>query len=251
MTTKDLFSGHASVYANFRPTYPAALFDYLDQFVPKKNRAWDCATGNGQIAQHLASRYEEVVATDISEKQLANAFQANNIRYQMCPAEKTSFPSQYVNLITVGQALHWFDRDAFFAEAKRVLAPDGIIAVIGYSFLHISPSVDKLILNFYSEVVGPYWDDARKLVEEKYASINFPFEEISVPPFSIETKWNLHQLLGYLESWSATQKFIQARQYNPIKDIEHELKKIWPADQIQDVTFPLFVKMGRISTYGT
>lgn len=246
MTTKDLFSGHANLYASFRPTYPTALFDYIDQFVPKKDRAWDCATGNGQIAQHLATRYTEVIATDISETQLANAFQANNIRYKVCPAERTPFPSQYVDLITVGQALHWFDRDAFFSEAKRVLVPGGIFAAIGYSFLNINPNVDQLILHFYSDVVGPYWDEARKLVEEKYTSIDFPFEEISVPPFSIETKWTLPQLLGYLESWSATQKFIQARQYNPITDIEHELKKIWPADQTHDVTFPLFVRMGRI-----
>lgn len=246
MTTKDLFSGHASLYASFRPTYPTALFDYIDQFVPKKDRAWDCATGNGQIAQHLATRYTEVIATDISKKQLANAYLANNIHYQICPAEKTSLPSQHVNLITVGQALHWFDREAFFSEAKRVLAPGGILAAIGYSFLHINPKVDQLILHFYSDIVGPYWDEARKLVEEKYASINFPFEEIPVPSFSIETKWTLPQLLGYLESWSATQKFIQARQYNPITDIEHELKKIWPANQAHNVTFPLFVRMGRI-----
>lgn len=246
MTTKDLFSGHASLYASFRPTYPAALFDYIDQFVPQKDRAWDCATGNGQIAQHLAARYTEVIATDISKKQLANAFQANNIRYQVGPAERTFFPSQYVNLITVGQALHWFDRDAFFSEAKRVLVPDGIFAAIGYSFLHINPAVDQLILHFYSKVVGPYWDEARKLVEEKYASIDFPFEEIPVPSFSIETKWTLPQLLGYLESWSATQKFIQTRQFNPITQIEDDLKKIWPADQTHDVTFPLFVRMGRI-----
>jgi len=70
---KDNFSNQSFLYAKFRPSYPAALFEFILSLVPDKQSAWDCGTGNGQIAGVLADSFEIVYATDISKNQLANA----------------------------------------------------------------------------------------------------------------------------------------------------------------------------------
>ena len=59
--------------------------------------------------------------------------------------------------------------------------------------------------------MGPYWDEARRLVENEYRSVTFPFEEIKAPSFSIKVQWTIGQLSGYLSSWSATQKYVSER----------------------------------------
>ena len=210
---KDLFSTQSREYAAFRPTYPATLYEFIFQHLREKKCAWDCATGNGQVAHFLANHFEKVFATDISQQQLDQAIRKENIIYSISPAEKTSFPDNQFDLITVGQALHWFDRDKFYDEVKRVGKPGSILAVWGYAFINIEPVIDEIIVKFYHDTVGPYWDPARKLVEEEYKSITFPFEEIPTPGFFISTHWTLAHLAGYLESWSATQKYIKAHRH--------------------------------------
>jgi ubiquinone/menaquinone biosynthesis C-methylase UbiE len=151
---KDNFSTQATQYAKFRPTYPQGLYDFINSEVKNKALAWDCATGNGQIAVQLAQTFEQVVATDISEKQLANAPQKNNITYKVEPAEKTTFKDHSVDLITVGQAIHWFNFGQFFDEVRRILKPDGLFIAVGYELMKINPAIDILIDNFYNNIVG-------------------------------------------------------------------------------------------------
>ncbi|MBA4054511.1 MAG: SAM-dependent methyltransferase [Marivirga sp.] len=244
---KDYFSSQANVYAAFRPTYPEAMYQFIFQHLKGRNAAWDCATGNGQVANYLADYFKKVYATDISQQQLAHAVQRTNIVYSLSSAEKTSFPEHQFDLITVGQALHWFEREAFYNEVKRVAAPGALLAVWGYAFLNIDPAIDKLILNFYHNIVGPYWDQARRLVEEEYNSVEFPFEQITTPRFFISAKWNVQHLAGYLESWSATQKYIKNRGVNPVPELTNEIGRIWPAEIIKDITFPVFLKLGEIA----
>lgn len=243
---KDYFSTQSNAYAAFRPTYPDALYQFIFQHVRERNAAWDCATGNGQVASYLAGHFEKVYATDISRQQLDNAVQRTNTVYSLSPAEKTSFADHKFDLITVGQALHWFDRDAFYDEVRRVGRPGGLLAAWGYAFLNIEPAIDKLIFNFYNNTVGPYWDQARKLVEEEYKSIVFPFEEITAPAFFISAQWNLQHLAGYLESWSATQKYIQNHGTNPVTDLITEVNQLWPAKIVKDIRFPVFLKLGKL-----
>jgi SAM-dependent methyltransferase len=242
---KDYFSAHSQTYAAFRPTYPKELYDFIFEHVRSKGIAWDCATGNGQVAQFLASHFAKVYATDISQKQLDQATKKENIIYSVERAEKTGFPDHHFDLITVAQALHWFDRDAFYEEVKRVCKPGGILAVWGYAMISISPKIDELVMEFYNGTVGPYWDNARRLVEDEYRSIPFPFEIIPSPKFAIKVEWTLEQLAGYLTSWSATQGFIRERGFDPVGSLIESLEPFWP-EPVAKVIFPVFLKLGRI-----
>lgn len=242
---KDCFSTQSKAYATFRPTYPQALYDFILSHVKDKTNAWDCATGNGQVAQYLADHFDKVYATDISQQQLDHAIQKENIYYSLSPAEKTSFINNQFDLITVAQALHWFDRDAFYGEAKRVARPGALLAVWGYDLLCIEPIVDELVMDFYKHVVGPYWDSARKFVEEKYQTLSFPVEEIKAPAFSITVQWTINQLTGYFSSWSATQKYIQETGLDPVSPFIKRLAKYWKQPAMT-VTFPLFTRIGFI-----
>jgi ubiquinone/menaquinone biosynthesis C-methylase UbiE len=242
---KDLFSSQSKAYATFRPTYPKALYDFIFQHVKEKGTAWDCATGNGQVASYLSHHFKEVFATDISQQQLDHAEKKDNIHYSISPAEQTTFENGQFDLITVAQALHWFDRDKFYDEAKRIGKPGSILAVWGYAMLYIKPDIDALILNFYNETVGPYWDDARRLVEQEYKTITFPFEKFETPRFTIEVQWTLNQLSGYFSSWSATQKYIKEKGHDPVKPFIDKLETFWSKSEMT-VTFPVFVLLGKI-----
>src|SRR5438105_1919540 len=174
---KDLFSGHASQYAAFRPTYPAELYDFLYQHVSHFENAWDAGTGNGQVARELAQKFKSVFATDISKKQLENAVVADNIFYWQA-AEQTSFAAKSIDLVCVAQAIHWFDRFKFFNEVRRVAKPDALLAIWGYGLLSIDHAIDEVVRDFYVSTIGSYWEKDRKLIDEEYQTISFPFQEI-------------------------------------------------------------------------
>jgi ubiquinone/menaquinone biosynthesis C-methylase UbiE len=244
---KDYFSSQANVYAAFRPTYPTAIYEFIFRHLRGKRIAWDCATGNGQVAHYLANHVEKVFATDISQQQLDQAIRMKNIFYSLSPAEKTSFPDHQFDLITVAQALHWFERDRFYEEVKRVSKPGALLAVWGYALLYIEPAIDNIIMNFYNNIVGPYWDHARRLVEEEYRSITFPFKEIASPKFFITTTWTLAHLAGYLESWSATQKYIKAHGVNPVPELLKELGALWEPETTKAIRFPVFLRLGELN----
>lgn len=246
MQTKDYFSGHASLYAAFRPTYPEDLYRFIFSNLTNRNTAWDCATGNGQIASRLSHHFTTVMATDISQQQLDEAPRLGNVTYRISSAEKSPFANHQFDLITVGQALHWFTLDAFYDEVNRVGKPGSLIAVWGYARCHINPEVDPLFLHFYNSIVGPYWDNARKLVEDEYRGLPFPFKEITTPKFMITVSWTREQFTGYLTTWSATQKYIKATGKNPVLSFDSELKSLWKDKELHLVTFPVFLKLGVI-----
>lgn len=240
---KDYFSGHSKIYAAFRPAYPEALYQFVLSHVSNFDKAWDCATGNGQVAQVLCRHFSHVEATDISQSQLDNAFIANNIHYAACPAEQTPFADAAFDLITVAQALHWFDHEKFFTEVSRVAKRGTVLAVWGYSVLTVNKEIDKLFYHYYNNIVGPYWDDARKHIEEEYAAIHFPFENCITKKFSMSVVWTAEHFIGYLRSWSATQKFIQENGYDPLEKIAQQLHAFWNPTETKAVIFPIFVKL--------
>lgn len=246
MSKKDYFSGHSKLYATFRPTYPNALYQFIFKHVKSLDAAWDCATGNGQVAQYLSPQFNKVYATDISQQQLDNAYKAENILYSVAAAEKTELQDQSIDLITVAQALHWFTVEDFYNEVKRVSKPGGIVAIWGYNVLSISPEIDKIIEDFYLHTTDPYWDERRKLVDEGYRSVPFPFEKIPFPKFDMVVAWSLEHLTGYLTTWSATQKFIKVNGFDPVVPLEEKLKSHWKEGEIKTATFPLFGKIGRV-----
>jgi hypothetical protein len=246
MESKDLFSSQSKAYAAFRPTYPEELFSFIYKRVQNFGSAWDCATGNGQAARELAKKFSEVYATDISQQQLDEGFQANNIHYSVSPAERSDFAAGSFDLITVGQALHWFNIPEFYKEVTRVGKNGSTIAVWGYSLLSIEPAIDDHFNRFYFEKVGRYWDAARKIVEDEYASVPFPFNNTQEAKFSIKLSWTREDLAGYLTSWSATQKYIRENQHSPVPEFVQSIKTLWKDTEIKDVRFPVFVKVGTI-----
>jgi hypothetical protein len=247
MPQKDFFSGQSKSYATFRPVYPESIYQFIYQHLNGRSAAWDCATGNGQVARELAKHFQGVWATDISARQLEHAYKADNIFYSVSPAEKTDFHDHQFDLITVAQALHWFDVDEFHNEVNRVAKENALLAVWGYGNCSIAgKEVQELFLHFYHDVVGPYWDDARRHVENGYRDIAFPFKTIQAPEFSIGVEWSMNDFLGYLSTWSATQKYKKETGIDPVGEYFPSFEKSWPAHEIKRVSFPLFFRLGKI-----
>jgi len=243
----DHFSSVASRYADFRPHYPAALFDYLATLVPATAVVWDCACGNGQASHDLAARFAKVMATDASKEQIASASPHPQVEFRAAPAEQSGLANNSVELITVAQAIHWFDLEQFHAEAKRVLKPNGVLAAWGYGINMVEGEpVNELVQDFYSNVVGPYWPPARKIIEAGYRTIPFPFRECTPPELRMEARWTLEQLVGYFSTWSATSRFIKATGQNPLGPLAAELGQAWgDADKPRQVMWPLSLRIGR------
>jgi SAM-dependent methyltransferase len=246
---KDHFSRQAAEYAKFRPRYPAEMFQYLAGIAPERKLAWDCATGNGQAAVALAAVFERVIATDASEKQIANAEPHERVEYRVAPGENSEIETGTIDMVVVAQALHWFDLGGFYAEAKRVLRPRGILAASAYRFFHITPAIDVVINHrYHDEVVGPFWPPERALVQ-RFEELPFPFPEIKTPPFEMTAQWTLDQLIGYLRTWSATQRYITANKRDPLEDIGGELRSAWgTVKETRRVVWPLTLRVGANAT---
>ncbi len=243
----DHFSAVANRYADFRPHYPAALFDFLATLAPQDATVWDCAAGSGQATLDLADRFKQVIATDASREQIAAAKAHPRVEYRIAPAEESGLPGQSVALITVAQAVHWFDLKRFYAEVERVLQPGGILAVWAYGINEVEgEAVNQLVQDFYGNIVGPYWPPERKIVEEGYRTIPFPFAEIVPPAIRMETQWTLPQLLGYFSSWSATNRLIKATGRNPLEPLAVALAPVWgDPNKSRRIVWPLAMRVGR------
>lgn len=244
----DHFSPSAAAYASYRPRYPAALFEWLASVAPDRVRAWDCATGNGQAATALASYFAHVVATDPSVAQLAHAERMPKLDYAAMTAESAAIAARSVSVVTVAQALHWFDRHAFFAEVRRALVPGGVIAVWSYALGALGDArLDDAVLRFYRETVGPYWPPERAIVEAGYSALEWPFEEIAAPPLAMSATWSLDHLTGYLSSWSAVQRARAATGQDPIAPLLRELAPLWgEPGSLRTIRWPLSVRAGRV-----
>jgi SAM-dependent methyltransferase len=241
----DHFSAIAPAYAAARPTYPPALFTYLAELAPARRRAWDCAAGNGQATLPLAGYFDEVVGTDASAEQIAEMAAHPRVRRYTAPADASGLPDHSVDLVTVAQALHWLALPSFWAEVRRVLGEGGIVAVWSYGIQHVDDAeVDRRLQAFYGEVVGPYWPPERRLVETGYRTVEFPFEELAPPPFDMALEWKLPELLAYVRTWSATNRFVKERGFDPVQRLGSELEPHW-GPGVRRVSWPLSLRVGR------
>jgi SAM-dependent methyltransferase len=246
---KDHFSANNAGYSAHRPTYPPALVDFLADVSPAHDLALDVACGTGQLSVGLADRFAQVVATDASTQQIANATPHERIRYTTAPAELSGLPDASVDLITVAQAAHWLDLDPFYAEVRRIARPQAIIALITYGVLHVEgDEADALTRHFYHEVIGPYWPPERKHVEDGYRALPFPFEPVATPSLTITRAWGLDDLIGYIDTWSAVRAAEKTVGREPIDRFRSDLAQIWgdPA-QPREINWPLSLRVGRIA----
>lgn len=247
---KDYFSTQSDAYRSFRPHYPTDLFQFLLTDLGARARVLDCATGNGQAATKLTTKDNMVIASDISLAQMSKAPEASGVHWVQASAERLPIPDNTIRLVTVAQALHWFEFDKFYPEVKRVLVPGGTIAAWTYSLLAICDQFGAEVANvirwFYRDVVGEYWPPERRWVDDEYRSIPFPFEELETPTFEINLTWDRSALLGYVSSWSAVQLYRQATAQDPMVLLESTLSKAWPdASSVKNIAWPLSLRVGK------
>jgi ubiquinone/menaquinone biosynthesis C-methylase UbiE len=242
-TFKDHFSGHAGSYAAHRPGYPGALFEYLATHCPERELAWDCATGNGQAARSLAPYFRRVVATDASAEQIAAATPETGVEFLVAPAEASALVVESVDLITVAQALHWFNIERFFEEASRVLKPGGILAWWTYHHCSAGPDIDAIIEAVF-DAVDDYWPPEREIVENRYRDVLMPFREIAAGPFSMSMSWSAGDIMNYMGTWSATQRFRAETGRDPLETFRPAMAAAW-GDGQRTVTWPLILRVGQ------
>lgn len=247
MKAKGDYSNVAKEFRQFRPTYPPELYRFVFGHLGARKTAWDCGTGNGQVAYFLSSCFEKVIATDSCEAQILNAKKASNIFYEVKPAEASGIENDSINLVTSAQAVHWFAVDKFYREAKRVAKRGAIIALWGYNRSRINPAVDRILDSFYSKYLVPYWHDTpRNLLLNEYRTLPFAFTEIKPRPFEIRVGWQLSQLNGYLKTMSSVQEYVQDHEYDPVPELMEELTDVWGVNCLRQVIFPVFMRVGRI-----
>ncbi|MGE5625928.1 MAG: class I SAM-dependent methyltransferase [Bacillota bacterium] len=244
---KDHFSGHAADYSRYRPgAYPAGLFKSLAALAPDRERAWDCATGNGQAALGLAAHFEWVDATDASAKQIAASTPHPRVHYATAPAEASGLPEASITLVTVAQALHWFDLPKFYAEVRRVAKPEAVLACWCYMHCSVTPAVDAAMMRLYEGILGDvYWPPERKHVENAYRDLDFPFTRVELPAFGMTVRWDLTSYLGYLRSWSATQAYLKKNGKDPVELVGEELIRAWgDTAQVREVRWAVSTLAG-------
>lgn len=243
---KDHFSGHSPDYSAYRPQYPADLFTRLAALCSENHLAWDCATGSGQAAVSMAQHFDHVIATDASDNQISHATACPTVEYRIATAENSGLAPNSIDLISVAQAVHWFDIEAFAAEVVRVLKPDGVLAVWTYTDISISTELDEPLDRFHADIVADYWPPEREMVDNSYADIDFPLEPIPFDALQMHADWNLAGLLGYLNTWSSVKAYQRKHGRNPVDLIQDELVQHWGAPaRVREATWPLIVKAWR------
>lgn len=244
----DHFSGVAAGYASHRPHYPPELFDWLATIAPARDVAWDCAAGSGQATLALTAHFGRVIATDASDAQLRSAPSHPRVEYRVAPAEASGLPDAVADLITVAQAVHWFDFERFYAEARRVARAGAIIAVWSYGMTRVDGgAIDDAVARFYGDVIGEYWPPERRYIEEGYRTIPFPFAELEPPAFDMVSGWTLAQFLGYLRTWSSVTRYREAKRDDPVASFAVELEALWgPSHAQRSILWPLAMRVGRV-----
>lgn len=246
MTTfRDHFSDAAAGYAAYRPRYPAELFAWLASHSAHTDLAWDVGTGSGQAAVALAEHFTRVLATDASMAQLEQAERHPRVVYGVAVAGAATVPAGTVDLVAVAQAAHWFDLDTFWPEVRRALRPGGLVAAWAYGVTRITPEIDTVVRRLYHDILGPWWPPERRIVEEVYATLPFPFEEIRPPGFAMSAEWTVQQFEGYLATWSGVLRHNEGTGMDALALVRDDLRAAWgPATR--HVTWPLGLRVGRV-----
>lgn len=229
---KDLFSVHTEEYSRYRPKYPIEIYEFLNSVVLKHERAWDCATGNGQAAMGLVPYFDEVLASDISEEQLEKAEQNPKIIYFKAQAENCELESTSIDLIVAATAIHLLDLSTFSKEANRILRPGGTIAAWNYTRSFITPEIDRIVESLFMGTLEGYWDKDILAFFREEKNIELPFKSIAVPDIIMQHNWTFNEFVNYIFTWSASQAYLKKNNTNPAELIYDELLKAWGGNNI-------------------
>ena len=241
----DHFSAVAAQYANARPEYPRALFDWIASLVDARTLAWEPGCGSGQASRDLSTVFDRVHATDPSASQIAQASGPANVSFSVEPGESCSLPEASVEAVCIAQALHWFDLPRFFGECARVLKPSGLLIAWGYQDLVAPEGVDEALQPLRDEIEA-YWPPQRTLIDEAYAHFPWPFARVETPALELEVQWTLPRMLAYFSSYSATKRYIDAHDRDPVAAHTAAIAAAWgdPASA-RTLRWPLFVHARR------
>jgi SAM-dependent methyltransferase len=229
--TQDHFSAIASQYAVGRIGYPKGLYRFLAAQCGDHHLAWDCATGSGQAAPDLARVFSRVIATDISGALLALAPAHPRISYRIASAEESGIDPDSVDLITVAQALHWFDLQCFWREVLRVLRKNGVLAFWGYNWPIVGPGVDRALEDFKA-VISSSWPERSIILHEGYTSIRPPLRELSSPALEASADWDLNDYLAHLRSWSATRYYRERTGQDVVEQFRPAFAAAWRGGRV-------------------
>lgn len=240
----DHFSGVATAYSEFRPTYPDALVDYL-RSVTTGDTAWDIGCGSGQLTLALAARFGRVIATDPAAAQLAEAPPHPHVEYRRAAAEDSGLAAGSIDLAVAAQAAHWFDWPRFVAEVTRVTHPGSIVALVGYQNPQLDGDVGREVTRFIEDIAGPYWPAGRAHINNGYRDLVLPWPRLESPAIEMAVAWTRDQFVGYATSWSATDRLCKARGPGELDAFRARLAALWPGDEPRRVRWPLILKVAR------
>ena len=243
---KDHFSAGSENYAASRPDYPPELAAFLAEASPARGLAVDCGCGTGQLTVRLAEHFNEVLATDASARQIAAAAPHPRVTYRTAPAEASGLEPDLADLIVAAQAAHWFDIEAFYAEARRIARPGALLALVTYGVFHVEGDAEPAVQEFYWKTIAPYWPPERRHVEVGYRSLPFPFMEIAVPEMEIVRHWTRADMMAYVDTWSAVRQAEKDGKAALVQDFTVALAKIWPQGERLTVRWPLAVRAGTV-----
>ena len=243
----NLFDDRALDYARIRPTYPERLFDHLAALTPAHDLAWDCGTGSGQSARSLVTRFERVVATDISQAQLTHAVNALRLHRVVSAAEQAPLQDGTADLITVSAAFHWFDPAPFYAEVLRVGRPGAVFAAWSYFRSRIAPDIDAVVDRYTDGEVAGYWLPRFDVNRRLYRDVQLPFERLPWLELEAQARMRLDDLLDYMRTWSASQAWRREHGSDPVDAVRADLERVW-GDPAQErlVSWPLHGVIGRL-----
>lgn len=243
MTFADHFSTIASRYAAYRPIYPRALVDALADRAPP-GVAWDIGCGSGQLSVALAERFERVIATDPAQAQLAAAALHPRVEYRCVPAEASGLPDASVDLAVAAQAAHWFDWPRFVPEVGRVAKPGALIALVSYGNVELDGAVGDE-LRRYRAIVEPYWPPERVHVDNGYRDLALPWPAVEAPAIEMTASWTRDELLGYVQTWSATVRLVEREGRAPVIEMCERVAKTWPGGESRRIRWPLTIRVVR------
>ncbi|MBG6028307.1 class I SAM-dependent methyltransferase [Proteus mirabilis] len=247
LNMRNWFTAGGENYARYRPVYPDKLASYLASIAPDRNCALDVGCGTGQLTRQLARYFAFVKGVDPSANQLSNAEVVPGVSYECSPAESLPLQPSGYSLITAAQAAHWFKLSDFYSEVRRVAAPDAVIALISYGVLQLDDALNERFRHFYYDQIFSYWPAERQLVDNGYNSIDFPFNELASPRITIELDWDFEAFAGYISTWSAVVRALEAGEEKMLREFCEDMAELWGDISVtRTVTWPLNMRAGRI-----